>query len=201
MVLHVDGASSSAPPAAEWQAGGDTAAELIGRLNAERLSAVRILDVPNSRLARDLAAVQALWSTDDTESVGDLKARIAQDVDAGVDPEAFWKLADEDYDVRVGSSPYSVDGRFDVTLAKRGQGLPSLPRSAAGASRGPIATDPMAAAYLQQLGLELGNNLRQRLPEPMVPAAVIALHEMPSGRVVESPGIAADALHSQMVEG
>ena len=194
VLLHVGGSQPSASePATEWQAADAELAELISRFDAGQLSAVRILDVPNKRVAGDLAAVQLLWSADDSELVGDLRDRIPRDVDAGQNPETFWRLSDRDYDVRVGSSPHSADGSFDVALARRGQRTPSLERIAAHSGRGPLATDPMAAAYLQQLGLELGKILQERLPEALVPAAVLALHEMPVGRVIESPGIAAEA--------
>jgi hypothetical protein len=55
-----------------------------------------------------------------------------------------------------------------------------------------VATDPLAAAFMQQLGLELANVLSARIAEPHLPAAVIAVKEMPPGRITNSPSIAPD---------
>ena len=203
VVLHIGGASPSASGReVTWQGGNQTAQEFLSRFAAEQLTAVRILDVPNLRVAHDLAAVQSLWSADDREAVEDLRKRVAQEVRGGIDPEDFWKFADTgDYDVRVGASPHSADGSFDVTLVDRkGQLDVSLQRPSAASHRRPIATDPLAAAFMQQLGLELGKMLRDRLPEPSLPGAVVALSEMPSGRETESPDMAGDDGHGDDVQ-
>jgi len=46
----------------EWSAGGQTAGALVSRFTAQRLPAVRIVDVPNRRLTGDLAVVRRLAS-------------------------------------------------------------------------------------------------------------------------------------------
>jgi hypothetical protein len=196
VLLHVGEAkSSTSRQEVEWQAGDDTVADLLSRFDAQQLPALRILDVPNRRVARDLAAVRLLWSADDRQTVKDLRKRTEDEVSTGADPEDFWKLSDRPaYDVRVGWSPHSVDGRFDVALVdrKRQFDAPSLQRTANGSSspgRLALATDPLAAAFMQQLGLELGKVLRARLAEPLLPAAVLAVKEMP---FTHAPSIAAD---------
>jgi SAM-dependent methyltransferase len=202
VVLHVGDAGSPVSrttlPVVEWQAGGDTAAELVSRFDAQQFSAARILDVPNRRVARDLAAVRMLWSAADRELVKDLRKRTALETSTGVDPEEFWKLSDGlAYHVRVGWSPDAAEGRFDVALVDRKRALdaPSPRRAASGPSRpsqAAVATDPLAAAFLQQLGLELANVLSARIAEPHLPVAVIAVKEMPSDRITNSPSIAPD---------
>ena len=204
VVLHVGDAGSSSPaPVAEWQAGDDTAAELVSRFDAQQFPAARILDVPNRRVARDLAMVRMLWSAADRELVKDLRKRAAEEPRTGTDPEDFWKLSDGPaHDVRVGWSPHAADGRFDVTLVDRKRALDalSLQRGAGDLSypsRGAVATDPLAAAFMQQLGLELANVLSARIAEPHLPAAVIAVNEIPSDRIAKSPSIAPDAQPEQ----
>jgi SAM-dependent methyltransferase len=186
VLLRVDEAKCSASPQEmEWQASDNAVAALVSRFDAQRLTAVRILDVPNSRISRDAAAVRLLGCADDRQLVKDLRKRMAEFESTGTDPEAFWKLADMPaYDVRVGWSPHSPDGRFDVALVERNRwpGPPPLQRAATGPSgRLPaaLATDPLAAAFMEQLGLDLGKMLRARLPEPLLPAAVLAVNEMP----------------------
>jgi SAM-dependent methyltransferase len=211
VVLHVGETKPSAcRPQAEWQAGDNTVAELLSRFDAQQLPTARIVNVPNSRVARDLAAVRLLWSADDRQLVGDLRQRAAAEIGTGIDPEDFWKLSDGPaHDVRVGWSPDSADGRFDVALVARKSGFDtlSLQRATDGSSgRGQaLATDPLAAAFMQQLGLELADVLRARLAEPQLPAAVIAVNELP---FTNAPGIAAElwpegngSAHGRSVQG
>jgi SAM-dependent methyltransferase len=195
VVLHV-GEAKSAPShqQAEWQAGDLTVAELVSRFDAQQLASVNILNVPNRRLANDLAAVQRLWSADDRQSVRDIRRSITAETDAGIDPEDFWKLSDvEARDVGVSCSPDSADGHFDVALSARdrspGAPLPQRPTNVPPTSRrARLATDPLEVAFMQQLGLELGQLLSDRLPESRLPAAVLAVNELPSGAAATLPG-------------
>jgi hypothetical protein len=152
------------------------------------------MDVPNQRLARDLAGVRRLWSADDRQLVGDIRRSITAEADLGLDPEDFWKLSDtQSHDVRVGWSPHSADGHFDVALVARDRspGAPLLQRTtnvASASHRRRLATDPLEVAFMQQLGLELLQLLSDRLPEPQLPAAVLAVNELPSGEAATLPG-------------
>jgi SAM-dependent methyltransferase len=195
VLLHVGGPKAdTSRHLPEWQAGEASLEDLLARFGRQQIPEVRLLDIPNSRVAADLAAVRSLWHADDRQLVKDIRGLAAENADAGADPEAFWKLADTpDYDVRVGYLPYAVEGRFDVAVAARKHGLdrPSLQRPATALSDPhPVATDPLAAAFMQQLGLELGNRLRAQFPEPLLPAAVIALNKLPSGEAIRAPSLA-----------
>jgi SAM-dependent methyltransferase len=202
VVLHV-GETDSVPsrPEAEWQADDLTVAELVSRFDAQQLASVNILNVPNRRLASDLAGVRRLWSADDRQLVGDIRRSITAETDLGGDlgndPEDFWMFSDTSAcDVRVGWSPNSADGDFDVALVARDRssGVPFLQRAenlSAASRRGRLATDPLEVAFMQQLGLELGQILSDRLPESLLPAAVLAVNELPSGAAAMPPGPAA----------
>jgi hypothetical protein len=198
VVLHVgETAAASWRPDAEWQVGDLSAADLVSRFETRPLSSARILNVPNRRLASDLAAVRRLWSADDRQSVGEIRQSTAAEADAGIDPEDFWKLADTTaLDVQIGCSPHSADGRFDVALAvrDRARGAPLL-QSATNvlpSSRGGrLATDPLAVAFMQHLGQELGQLLSDRLPEARLPVAVLAVNVLPSDAAATSAGDAA----------
>jgi SAM-dependent methyltransferase len=194
VLLHVDNPTAYASRhVQEWEASAATLEELLARFGREQSVEVRLLNMPNSRVAADFAAVRSLWRADDRQSVKDIRAHTAEPVNAGIDPEACWQLAETlGYDVRVDCSPHSTEGRFDVALADRKHGIErlSFQRPTAARSDALVATDPMAAAYMQQLGLELGNLLRAQLPEAQVPAAVIALNKLPSTEPIEAPGLA-----------
>jgi SAM-dependent methyltransferase len=216
VVLHVgETASPVSRPQAEWQVGDDTVAELAARFDGQQLASVTIPDVPNRRLTNDLAAVRRLRSADDRQLVGDIRRSVVEGTDPGIDPEEFWKLADtQGHDIRIGWSPHSPDGHFDVVLVARDRisASPSPHRGTRGVSespRGHLATDPLAVTFMQQLGLELAQLLRDRLPESRLPAAVLAVHELPSGAAAKPPAPAADgrqqsdghADRRQMVQG
>lgn len=194
VLLHVDGAQAEASRhVPEWQAGEATLEQHLARFGRLQIPEVRLVNMPNSRTAADLAAVRSLWRADDRQLVRDIRGQTAEHASAGFDPEACWQLAEmPDYDVRVGCSPHSVEGCFDVALVNRKHGIerPSPQCSTAAPSDASVTTDPMAAAYMQQLGLELGNLLRAQLPEAQLPAAVIALNKLPSGEAIDAPGLA-----------
>jgi SAM-dependent methyltransferase len=194
VLLHVEGPTAGVSRhVPEWQAGDAGLEELLARFDKQRLAEVHLLNMPNSRVAADLAAVRSIWRADDRQSVRDIRAQQAEPANAGIDPEACWQRAEMlGYDVRLGCTPFSAEGHFDAALADRAQGFERrlLQRSTTARSDSAVATDPMAAAYMQQLGLELGNLLRVQLPEAHVPAAVIALNKLPSAVPMEAPSLA-----------
>jgi hypothetical protein len=216
VVLHVgDTRAIPSRQEAEWRAGDLTVAELVSRFDTRQLASVTVMDVPNRRLASDIAAVRRLWSADDRQLVGDIRGAMTAETDPGCDPEDFWKLSDtQPRDVRVGWSPDSADGHFDVVLVARDRSpsAASLQRAtnvASASRRRRPATDPLEVAFMQQLGLELRQLLSDRLPESRLPAAVLAVSELPSG---EAATLAGSAVHfrqqgdsrtasRQMVEG
>jgi SAM-dependent methyltransferase len=185
VLLHVDDRTPRTPRQVPgWHAGEATLEEILARFRRQQIPEVRLLNMPNSRVAADLAAVGSLWCANDRQLVRDIRGQATEHLNSGIDPEACWQLGETpDYDVRVGCSAHSVEGRFDVALVgrKHGIGRPSFQHPTAALSDAPVATDPMAAAYMQQLGLELGNLLRAQLSEGQSPAAVIALNKLPSG--------------------
>jgi SAM-dependent methyltransferase len=194
VILHIDEPNFiDSRETVDWQANGHAVADLVKRFEALRLPAVRILNVPNGRLARDLAAMRLLASADNQLSIGKLRQQAEECEHTGLDPDAFWQLSDSPaYDVRVCCSPHALDGRFDASLVdrERWSGAPPLRRTAADATDQPLAalaTDPLGAAFMQQLGLDLGKMLRTRVPDSLLPAAVLAVNNIP---VQESRGIA-----------
>jgi SAM-dependent methyltransferase len=72
-----------------------------------------------------------------------------------------------------------------------------------------LATDPLEVTFMQQLGEELRQLLSDRLPDSRMPAAVLAVNELPSGAAATVPDSAIHfrqegdgrAASRQMVEG
>jgi SAM-dependent methyltransferase len=187
VVLHVgDTEPAQNGYVAEWEAGGEAIADLVSRFKEQELPAVRILDVPNARVAHDLALLQILESGDEQQTIKDIRHRMSGFENTAVDPEILWQLLDPQfYDVCVGYSPGSPNGHFDVALIDRRQWFdrPPLRRRHAdwsGRTSPALATHPVAAALMQQFALDLGEMLRPRLPEPLLPAAIVVVNELPA---------------------
>jgi SAM-dependent methyltransferase len=193
-VLHIEGPQRfDAGQLPEWRVGKASAEELLARFCAQNLPAVRLLNVANSRLAADLAAVRSLRNADGEELIGDIREKV-ENPGTAIDPEAIWQSANKsDCEVHIGYSPHSEEGVFDVTLIDRrqGAGRTSFQHSASAVTlRKPVATDPLAAIFMQQLGLELGNVLMAELPELSTIPPVIALNKAAFDEMVGAPSLA-----------
>jgi SAM-dependent methyltransferase len=193
-VLHVDRAPSPASGLVkEMDAASTTHEALLACLAQRPAPWVRLRRVLNSRIARDLALAVSLSTFDDSRSLKELDGQVAKGNVAASDPEIFWRLGEHaGYDVRISCSTGAPDDCFDVTFRDRGHGhlapAPQVDADAAAAGR-PEATRPMAAAFLQQLGMELGNILQAQFPDTQLPAAVIALDQGAFAEFTQTPSL------------
>ena len=177
----------------DWRAGMDL--ESLRRHLADgRPEALGFTGVPNVRLAEALRTAAWLDGDGAAETVGDLRQALAEPaLQDWVDPADLWDLtAQLPYDVELLWTGAAADGSFDLVLQSRPPGRsPSLPRPVAlpapppAARRRELTNKPLrgfAAAALPQLG----EFLRARLPEPMVPSAFVQLAALPrtvSGKI------------------
>ncbi|RZQ61019.1 amino acid adenylation domain-containing protein [Amycolatopsis suaedae] len=141
-----------------------------------RPEAVRVDDVPNARLAAVNGFASALAAANDHAVVADLMETTAH---RGIEPEVWWRLGDElGYDVDVAWSPGAKDGRYGVTLRRRDANL--LPDWAGPAEPGAAyVNDPGLLTISRWLTTDAARFLRDRVPEFMVPAAVVAVPALP----------------------
>jgi SAM-dependent methyltransferase len=114
-------------------------------------------------------------------------------------PQSLPQISGADILLKRGSSYELTRYRYDVVLRVGREAasacietsslVPEIKqRESAG---GRLATDPMAAAFLQHLGVELGNELRAQFAEAQLPAVVIALSRADFTEIVQSSSIAA----------
>ncbi|CAL9585075.1 Chondramide synthase cmdD [Streptomyces sp. enrichment culture] len=179
-VLHVRAAA--ADPAddvhvVDWRAGLDPDA-IRDRLTTQRPEALAVLGVPNARLAAVHHKRQALSAKDARELVGELLRDPVLGPESGVDPEHWWRLGeDTGYRVRVSWMPEAADGSYAVLFSRTGaHRLPLPPRRPE-----TPANDPAFQRRAARLAHDLRRHLKDRLPDYMVPAAVVPLRALPVG--------------------
>jgi natural product biosynthesis luciferase-like monooxygenase protein len=149
----------------------------VERLLAEGPAVLELRDVPNARVARELAALARLALEPRPATVAELRADLGGDT-AAIDPEALWRLAPE-YDVAItwsSSGPHAFDARFhrrDVARAFRAPAPRAAARPWESYARGP---EQRAEAELVP---ELRARLKQTLPQYMIPSAFVVLDALP----------------------
>ncbi|WP_050886432.1 non-ribosomal peptide synthetase, partial [Bradyrhizobium sp. STM 3843] len=180
VILHIGGEMPQ-PPAQSMDWTTSSLAELAAMLGGPRPASIALLRVPNRRLAQHLAQLQWLQSREPGSRLATLSAVEADRMLVGEDPEAFWALGEQHgYDVRVSWTSASPDGCFDVVFVDRSRSaVPvQLPQPLRRPDRA-YANDPGAAALPHRLGQRLRHALQRRLPDHMVPAAIVTLEAMP----------------------
>jgi amino acid adenylation domain-containing protein len=171
-----------AAPAArmEWLDEDGALAALDARLAAERAHGLTVSNVPNRRLARDVALVDLLQASDGAATVADIHASLDGLTETGEDPESFWRLgAAHGLDVSIGWTPGARRGAFDVEFRNPASETRGPRAPAALADWRPYVTDPLCATLRRRLGARLRDELGVVLPDYMTPAHIITLDAMP----------------------
>ncbi|MET0396513.1 MAG: amino acid adenylation domain-containing protein [Longimicrobiaceae bacterium] len=187
VLLHVEADLPRAAP--RWRRWDE-----LGSLDAVRLEleaaapeTLAVARVPNPRVAGALAVVEALGRDAPPESAGELRALAAEREARGPDPGAFRELAEaRGYRAHARPALGGGPGEYDVLLVREGAEAALLDDAPVPLPWSAYASDPLAALRGRWLLPELRAWLRERLPEYMVPAALVRLETLPltpSGKV------------------
>ncbi|WP_125262567.1 non-ribosomal peptide synthetase [Streptomyces alboflavus] len=155
-------------------------AEAIGaHLERHAPERLRVLGVPNRRTAQETAAARAF---DNGAAVADAHRLLAQEPH-GVDPEELYLLGERlGYRVAVTPAATAVDS-VDAVFVRRGDsdGAVLEAYEPDGTPGDPLAyaTSPVAARRGGQLTAALREHLRERLPDYMLPSALVLLERLP----------------------
>ncbi|MFP8903464.1 amino acid adenylation domain-containing protein [Streptomyces atacamensis] len=185
--------SLAAAPAVAWEDVGGLAG-LAARLRDERPAALRVTGIPNGRLTTDLAAVAGIDGTE---------------VPGGVDVTALHEVGSPvGYRALVTWTAGAVDGRLDAVLVPAAHADGTVPAYRdlylPDAVPERYANDPLAGRRGGVLVAELREALAKRLPDYMVPAALVLLDALPvtpngklDHKALPAPDVAAPASELQ----
>ncbi len=202
--VRVEGPPPPAAPAwRAWDPAGGLAA-LARELDERAPGAVAIARVPSARVAGALALPEALAADGEARTVEELRALAAERDITAVDPEALRELGEaRGYRVHARPSAWGA-GEMDVLLS-RGDDAAALVEETPDAppAWAAWASDPLAGKRARWLLPELRGWLQDRLPDYMVPGALVLLETFPltpSGKVdrraLPAPETAGDGTHA-----
>ncbi len=177
VVLRVGGAGDAdGAPALEMAAG---SVDQLREALASRPESLLVRDILNPRLVKPLRAGASIVEGDPTGKAGELRSRLEAAPDEGIEPEALVEMA-AGYEVEA---TWAVSGRrecYDALFWREGTPQPRLPIGVA--PREPwaqYAHQPGMEPANVKLGPELKRYLKEKLPDYMVPSALVFLQQLP----------------------
>jgi acyl-coenzyme A synthetase/AMP-(fatty) acid ligase/acyl carrier protein len=186
VVLSV-GARYEQPAIETYYDGPEPAEYAESELASSRPAALRLVRVPNRRLSRDIQNLGVINTSDAHMRMDKLTEVLAKVSPGGEDPEVFWALgARYNYAVRITWSPNSSRGEFDVDLVSKSEAVQLTIGD--GAEAHPVythpsweryATNPTAQNPGKELERQLRNELKERMPDYMVPSTFVVVEALP----------------------
>lgn len=169
-------------PSVSWGSQVCTAADLASRLDRTGPPVLRVTGVPNERLQRAAAAIDALETSADARS-------LSRDLDLGLRRPAGPAISDlvvlgeqEGYDVRLTWSPDQAD-QLEALFVSRRLGpavtLSGTYRADAEAGSRPLANAPFVRRSSADLLADLRERFAERLPVHRQPVSIVVLDQEP----------------------
>jgi amino acid adenylation domain-containing protein len=187
VILHIgdEDTPAAVTAARDWQDNALTLPAVRRLLEGGEAADLRVLCVPNARLASEVKALELLRASGGPATAKELRETLRGEGPSGVDPEEFWELGRElGYDAEVRWSESGGDNCFDVDFRRPG---PAPRQSRNGAAHltaemdryRPWGNDPLCGKAVRSLVPQLREYLKGKLPEPMVPSAFVVLDALP----------------------
>jgi microcystin synthetase protein McyA len=152
-------------------------------LAEQRPEALAVRNIPNARVAREVAAMAWLRDAPGTATMADLRAHLAKLPPSGVDPDALWALESLGYRVELSWLDVGTDGAISAAFIRDDQ-----PEALAdfawlkGASLKPAdhCNHPQRARFHRLLIPRIRAFLKDQLPHYMMPSAYTVLDAFPT---------------------
>jgi amino acid adenylation domain-containing protein/non-ribosomal peptide synthase protein (TIGR01720 family) len=171
VVLRVE-AEPLPPPdvALGWKSVGSI--DALARLLEDTDGSVWVRGIPSARVADCVHEVRRLATAPGEQAAGALRAELAN-ARKGVDPEALWTLSTQ-HRISLAYDRSGETGAYDVlaTAESDARALPPPP-----VHDGPLANNPLRHDRIH--AAELRTWLQERLPEQMVPSAIVPIEAIP----------------------
>ncbi|AUX43561.1 uncharacterized protein SOCE26_050110 [Sorangium cellulosum] len=160
-----------------WRPASDTVEGFGQWLLAERPAAAELVGIPNARVYTDASESQRLWGSEGLPPE-------AAKPETAVDPESLWRLGERlGYRVRVRWSEERGPAYMDVLWERDDGSLPLRlwPSRAelSGVRLDDHVSNPLRGAQEREMVSALRGFLQQKVPEYMVPSAVVLLDVLP----------------------
>ncbi|MFL5384337.1 MAG: amino acid adenylation domain-containing protein [Longimicrobiaceae bacterium] len=188
VVLHIGPAVDAVTaPSVDWPEISDGLDAVRAMLSASPEAPLAVLGIPDARVWQELRMVELLAAAAPDATAAELRAALAAEASPAIDPEALRALG-EGMGMEVALRPSGPDapGRIDALFRPAGSEADFPARPLAEKPLEAFANDPVRAVRARDLGPRLRAWLRERVPEPMVPAAfavVDAFPLTPNGKV------------------
>jgi SAM-dependent methyltransferase len=175
------------PQLLTWQSGRDTPEDLARHMRQLNPPELRVLAIPNRRVARDFAAWRLICASPNSRPVDDLLRELLESAPEthAQDPEAFWELAERrgyEVDIRWGAGKQA--DCFEAWFWKRAaaeqvEAQDGNQEAHVSPSWDGFANDPLATRLAERLVAQLREHLGARLPDYMLPAAIVPIEALP----------------------
>jgi amino acid adenylation domain-containing protein len=164
----------------DWEKERSTLSTVRQVLLENRSNSLLVTGVPNARLRADLRIHTVLASELEVETVGEVRGLLDSEFEDAVEPEDIWNLAGElGYHAEISWARSGAADQFDVLFTSDAIESVAAERKVALKPWSHYANNPLQGRLSRGLSVQLQPFLRERLPDYMIPSALVVMEALP----------------------